>query len=78
MIYILSSISSSLEFWSENHTSIYENSEPKVFKNIKFVGQISNNWPKDLLGTNVYKTLEFCWQLLLATWKCINTTSVIS
>ena len=58
---ILSSISRGLEFWSVNHTSIYENSELKAFKNIKFLGEISNNWRNDLLGTNVYKTLESCW-----------------
>ena len=43
------------------NTSIYEHSEIKVFKNIKFLGEISSNWPDDLLGTNVYKTLEACW-----------------
>ena len=53
---ILSSISSGLEFWSVNHTSIYENSESKVFKNIKFLVEIPNNWPNDLLGKNAYKT----------------------
>ena len=36
-----------------------ENSELKVSKNIKFVGEISNNWSNDLLGTNVYNTLEY-------------------
>ena len=40
---ILSSISSGLEFWSANHTLIYENSELKVFKNIKFLVEISSN-----------------------------------
>ena len=34
-IFILSSVCSSLEFWSANHASIYENSESQVFKNIK-------------------------------------------
>ena len=34
---ILSSISSGLEFWSVNHTSICESSELKGFKNIKFL-----------------------------------------
>ena len=56
---ILSYISSGLEFWSVNNTSIYENSESNVFKNIKFLGEISNNWLNELLGTNVYKTSEF-------------------
>ena len=58
---ILSSISRGLEFWPVNYTSIYGNSESSVFKNIRVSGEIPNNWPKDLLGTNVYKTLEFCW-----------------
>ena len=60
-MFILSSISRGLDFWRVNHTSIYEISETKVFKNIKFLGEISNNWPSDLLGTNLYKTLESCW-----------------
>ena len=45
-MFILSCISSDLEFWSVNETSIHENSELKVFKKIKFLGEISNNWPK--------------------------------
>ena len=57
-MFILSSLSSGLEFWSLNHTSMYENADSKVFKNIKFLGEISSNWPNDLLKTNVYKTLE--------------------
>ena len=40
---ILSSISNGLEFWSVKPTSIYENSESKVFKNIKLLGEISHN-----------------------------------
>ena len=60
-MFILSSISKGLEFWFVNHTSVYETSESKVSKNIKFLGEISYNWRKDLLRTNVYKTLEFCW-----------------
>ena len=59
-MFILSSISKGLEIWSVNHTSIYKNSESNVFKTIKFSSKISNNWPNDLLGTCVYKTLEFC------------------
>ena len=61
MIFILSSISRGLEFLSVSNTSIYKNSESKVFKDMKLLGEISNNWTKDLLGTNVYKTLECCW-----------------
>ena len=47
-MFILPSISSGLEFWSVNHTSIYGNSRSKVDKNIKFLGALSNIWPKDL------------------------------
>ena len=35
-MFMLSPISSGLEFWSANHTSINESSELKVFDNIKF------------------------------------------
>ena len=49
-MFIVSSISYGLEFWSVIHTSIDENSELKVFKNIKLLGEISNNWPNNLLG----------------------------
>ena len=56
---ILSSVSSGLEFRSVNHTSKYKNSQLKVFKNIKFLGEISNNWPNnfvsfknDVIGNN--------------------------
>ena len=52
-MFILSSISKGLEFSSVNHTSRYETSESKDFKNIKFLGEMSYNWPKDLLRTNV-------------------------
>ena len=55
-----SSISKGLEFWSVIITSIYKNSESNIFKNIHLLGEKSNNWPKDLLRTNVYKTLKFC------------------
>ena len=61
MTFILSSVSSGLELWSANHTPLCENSESNVFKNIKFSGKICKNWPNDLLGANLYKTLDFCW-----------------
>ena len=77
-MFILSSISSGLEFWSVNHVSIYEYSKLNVFKNIKFLGHISNNWTNNLLGTNIYKTFESCWQLLLTILQWTNTTSVFS
>ena len=44
--------SSGLEFWSANHISKW-----KVSKNIKFLGEISNARPYNLLETNVHKTL---------------------
>ena len=31
-----------------------------MFLKIRFSGEISNNWANDLLGTNVFKILEFC------------------
>ena len=61
MILISSSITRGLQFWLANDTSIYENSELNIFKNIRFSGGISNNWPNDLVETNVYKTIEFYW-----------------
>ena len=59
-MFILSSISRGLGFWSVDPTSIYKNSESKLFKNSKFLGEISNNWPNDFLGINVCKALESC------------------
>ena len=59
-MFILCSISSDLEFWSVHHTSVNGNSTLEVYKNI-FLGKISNKWPKDLLGANLFKTLESCW-----------------
>ena len=56
-MFILSSASSGLEFWSVNDTSVYENSELKVFKNTKRFLEISSNWPNDLLVTNIFKAL---------------------
>ena len=52
-MFVLSPIPRSLEFWSVNYTSMYENSELKDFKNIIFLATISNNWQNRLLGTNV-------------------------
>ena len=48
---ILSSFSSGLVFWSVNYTSISENSDFNVFKNINFLGKYNlfGNWPNDLL-----------------------------
>ena len=61
MISVSSSISKRLGFWSVNHASMYKHYELNVFKNMKFYGEISNNWPSNILGANVYKTLDFYW-----------------
>ena len=42
-MFILSSISSDLEFWSVNHRLIYKSSDGKVFRDTNFLGIISNN-----------------------------------
>ena len=42
-MFILSSISRGLEFWSVNDASIYENFKSKVFKTIKLLGEIFFN-----------------------------------
>ena len=57
-MFILACVSSRLEFWSVNETSIYENSELRFLKNIKFLCEVSNNSAKDLLGKSEYKTLK--------------------
>ena len=51
-MFILSSISRGLEFRSVIHASIHENPKSNVFKNIKFLGEIPNNEPNDLLVSN--------------------------
>ena len=56
-MFTLSSISKGLEFWYTNHTSIYKNSQWKFLKNIKLLGEISNDWPNSLLETHVWKAL---------------------
>ena len=61
VMFILSSISSGLEFWSVNRISMYKNSELDIFLKINFLEEISSNWPNGLLGGNLYKTLESCW-----------------
>ena len=38
-MFILSSISGGLEFWSVNHTSIYKNSELNTYKSIKILDE---------------------------------------
>ena len=36
VMFILSSISNALEYWSVNHTSVYKNFELNFFENTKF------------------------------------------
>ena len=57
-MFIFSSIFTGLDLWSINHTSIYENSESKVFLKVTFLGEISKNWLNYLLGINIYKARE--------------------
>ena len=53
-MFILSSISRDLEFWSVNHISLYKNYELNVFKNRwKILDEIFNNWRSDLLETRL-------------------------
>ena len=54
----LSFTSSGLEFWSVNLISLYEDSESKVFKNINFLGEASNDWLIELFKISVYKRIE--------------------
>ena len=49
----------------------------KVGKSTKILGEISSNGPNDLLGSDVFNTVQSCWWSLLIIWPCINTTSVI-
>ena len=58
---ILSSIFWGLEFWSVNHSPIYENSESIFLKNKEFLGEIYVTDQKGLLGANADKSLELHW-----------------
>ena len=60
VIFILPSIFRGGELLRLSHISIYENSRLKAFKHIKFFDETSYNWPNDLLGKSVCKTLESC------------------
>ena len=58
---ILSSISNGLDFWSVNHTLIYENLESNVmFLNIQNFG-MKYLIIDEMNEINVYKTLEYFW-----------------
>ena len=50
----------------------------ECFKKTWFVVEISNKLSNGLFGTNLYKTLESCWQSSLKISQWSNTTSVIS
>ena len=55
-MFILSSISRGLGFWSISHTSTYGNSELKDFKNTKFAGEAQ------IYYEEMYtRLLESCW-----------------
>ena len=60
---ILSSVPNGLEFGSVNHTSIYENSELNVIKNINVLDEISNNWPNKWFIRN--KCIEDSWIMFI-------------
>ena len=62
-MFILSSISSGLEFWSIIYASIYENSESKVFKNI--FSEICNNRPNELLGKSLIIVVKQYYNVLI-------------
>ena len=57
-MFISSSISSSLKFWSVKHNLIYENSKLNNFKNVNILDKISNNWSNNLLRTNAYNWID--------------------
>ena len=77
IFYTLINIYSDLRFWSVDHALIYENSELKVFKNRIIFYDFYTNWPHDLLGANVYKSIESSWWSCLTILQWSNTTSVI-
>ena len=59
-MFVLPSISGGLEFWSINHTSIYEDSQLNVFKSINLLGGTSNK-TKWFIRNKYIKTLESGW-----------------
>ena len=62
-------ISSRLEFRSVNHTSIYEIYESKAFKNIKLLGETSNNWPN--AQRNIFFNLRLKYTII-SKWSFLN------
>ena len=56
--FTLTSISSSWILWSVNHTSIFENYDLNVFKDMKFVGAIYDKLPNGFLEQMYTKLLN--------------------
>ena len=75
-MFISSSITSSLEFWSVNHTSICENFKLKVFKNIKCFGYIASNWPNDYFEQMYPKLLNFADNQLNIVNNIVNNITM--
>ena len=46
------------EFWFLNYTFMNKNYELNICKTIKFVGEISKNYPNNLFGMNESKALR--------------------
>ena len=59
VMFILSSVSNGLDFWSVNHTSRYENSKLKVFKNIKIYEILSEGLTTNLWVSHALLFSEF-------------------
>ena len=78
VILTLSSISSCLQFWSVNHSSIDENSVFVVFSIVNEWGAIVIDWPNWLFDTKVNNILDACWYLLLTKLQCTNGTKADS
>ena len=69
LMLILSSASSSLEFWSVNDNSIYRNYELKVIKNKNFLGEIFDNLLKQITGI---KFIQYHWIMLILIVEFIS------
>ena len=84
-MFILFSISSGLEFWSVNHTSIQEKSESIVFNNFKLLGGISNNYQmiylEQMYARLLYRVDNHCRQyyneLILLQWLLMRKVFTI-
>ena len=70
---VLSCRSNGFEFWSLNHTQIFETVQLMGFKYIKFLSDVIIE--RKIKNRNVYKTLDSCWLLLLTILQQTNATS---